>query len=202
MIYTFVAKLAMHGFYPNLNVAYPALFRWFFWIYHPFTVLDIVDSATSKNPRIGWINFHCYNGKASRCACKAAEEYCAGNRSHQRQDGRYHKEKFYDKQGKEYPCRNLCGRVGWGEPIYSRRPCCIGHGKVYSLDNPLCHKQPPKSNTEGQCESNLSVFSCGNTVLADFEMMYSWLLSCGMRLFRSSDERIIQFFILAAFTVI
>ena len=162
MIYTFVAKLAMHGFYPNLDVAYPALFRWFVWVYHPFTVFDIVDSATSKNPRIGWINFHCYNGKASRGACKAAEEYCAGNRSHQRQDGRYHKEKFYDKQGKEYPCRNLCWRVGWGEPIYSRRPCCIGHGKVYSLDNPLCHKQPPISNTEGQRESNLSIFSCGN----------------------------------------
>ena len=125
----------MHRFYSDLNVAYPALFRWILWIpirvpsaFDIFTLVIIVVLFTIVyQPRIGGIGFHGLVGIANREAHQAAEDYGAGDRNRQRQEGRHHQEVLHDQGWQEDPGRELRWCVGWGKPIFPRRSYRIGH---------------------------------------------------------------------------
>jgi len=102
MIYAFVAKLAMHRFYSDLDVADPALFRWSLRIKErssPPAAILTVSSFTSiaQEAGIRWIRFHGRVGKSGRGERQAAEDYRAWNRSRQWKQGGHHEEEFHDQ---------------------------------------------------------------------------------------------------------
>jgi len=150
-VHALVAKLAVHGFFSDLNVAYPALFRWILWIQGlrplvrgavatldpPFVVFVfvVVASATvrAQEQRIGRIDFHCHESVASGGSRQSTKEYRDRDRNRQGEKGGNDQEEFYHQGGQEDPHGDLWKCVRAGEPVRSRGSYRgIGHGAMLS----------------------------------------------------------------------